>query len=110
MSEGRTYMMIEYFNDSNCSVVTLGRGCTTSGNVGALIITYTILGVPYYSYSRIYPPKPYANYSGPYSRLWGFSYNGPLKLRTNQVEIDRITMGPRPEPFLGLWVGLGCPR
>ena len=58
MSEGRTYMMIEYLNDRNCSVVTLDRGCTTSGNVGALIFTYTILGVPYYSYSIIYPPNP----------------------------------------------------
>ena len=25
------------------------------GNIGALRITYTILGVPYYSYSIIYP-------------------------------------------------------
>ena len=34
-------------------------------NIGALIITYTILGVPYYNY-RIMGPKPYSNYFGPY--------------------------------------------
>ena len=30
-------------------------------NIGALIITYIILGVPYYTYS-IMGPKPYSNY------------------------------------------------
>ena len=27
-------------------------------NIGALIITYTIVGAPYYNYSIIYPPNP----------------------------------------------------
>ena len=42
-----------------------------AANVGALIITYTILVVPYYNYS-IMAPKPYSNqnYSGPYIISW----------------------------------------
>ena len=37
-------------------------------NIRALIITYTILGFPYYSYS-IVGPKPYSSYQGPYITL-----------------------------------------
>ena len=30
-------------------------------NIGAPIITYNTLGVPYYNSSRMNPPKPYSN-------------------------------------------------
>ena len=40
----------------------------TRATVGALIITYTILGVPYCNYS-ITAPKPYSNYSSPYAAI-----------------------------------------
>ena len=41
-------------------------------NIGALITTYTMLGVPYYKYSMIYPQNPILNYSGPYIRRFRF--------------------------------------
>ena len=34
-------------------------------NIGALIITYTILGVAYYDSCTLYAPKPYSTYFGP---------------------------------------------
>ena len=36
-----------------------GPACGLSFTVGALILTYTILGVPHYTPSRM-PPKPYS--------------------------------------------------
>ena len=32
------------------------------GKAGAVIVRIGFWGVPYYSYSRKYPPKPYSNY------------------------------------------------
>ena len=51
----------------NCSETTVSLG-PDSFNVGALIVTHTISGAPYYDYS-IMGPKSYSNYPGPYIKL-----------------------------------------
>ena len=61
-------------------------------NKGASIITYTILGVPYYAYSIIYQ-NPSLAIKGPYieGSLWGLG----------------AMVGFRGVGFIGLMVGFG---
>ena len=44
------------------------HGSGRESTVGALIVTYTTLGVPYWNYGFCSTPKPYSNYEGPYIR------------------------------------------
>ena len=55
-------------SDSDNSGLSLESGMSgaakawpTTDNIGALIVTYTILGAPHYNYRKIYP-KRYSNY------------------------------------------------
>ena len=84
-----------------------------SMNIGAVIVTYTNLGIPYYNYSIIYPqpqrrereryPQPYANHYGPYSMLKGGS-RGISRLASHRPEPSSRGVGAKAQTTLSFGV------